>query len=127
MPRFQNDSMLDAALNWIKDNTTQIWVLSSGTTSITYDNAKTWKLAGNAIASTAFALAAGDVSGRKTTVAIVSGVSVTTTGDASHLCLVNTTASSVTYLTEASTQTITAGNSMNTGVFDIEIEDSSAP
>jgi len=127
MPRYQNDSMLDAAINWVKDNTDKIFILSSGTTSLTYDQAKSFTLASAAVASTIFSIANGDVSGRKGTVGIVSAVSVTTTGSATHFCCVNASASSVTYLTETSAQVLTAGNSLNTQAWDFELEDSVAP
>lgn len=127
MPRLQNDTMLDQALDWAKDNTNKIFILSSGTTSLTYDQAKTFTLASVAVTSTIFSLANGDVSGRKTTVAIVSGISVTTTGTANHTALVNSTGSSITYLTETSAQSLTAGNTLQTTAWDIEIEDPQAP
>ena len=126
MPRYQNDSMLDAALDWVKDNTDKIFILSSGTTTMTYANAKAWSLASVAVASTVFSLAAGDTSGRKTTIGIVSAVSVTTTGNVNHTCLVNASASSITYLTPTSVQVLTAGNKLNTQAWDIEIHDASA-
>ena len=127
MARSQNDLMLDAALNWVKDNTEKMFVMSSGVHPMTYASAKAHALASIAIASTVFTLADGDVSGRKMTVAIVSGISVTTTGSATHTALVNSTSSFVCYLVPTSTQVVTAGNSLNTTAFDIEIEDSSAP
>lgn len=127
MARSQNDSMLNAALNWVKDNSDKIFILASGVHPMTYASAKAHTLASVSIASTIFSLADGDVSGRKLTVGIVSAVSVTTTGSATHTALVNSTGSSVTYLTQTSAQVITAGNSLNTQAWDIEIEDSAAP
>lgn len=127
MARYQNDSMLDAGLNWVKDNTDKLLILSDGSTIMTYDFAKTNTLASVAVASTIFTLGNGDVSGRKITIAIVSGISVTTTGSATHTALVNASASSVTYLTESSAQPLTAGNALDTTAFDIELEDSAAP
>ena len=127
MARSQNDSMLDAALQFVIDNSDKIFILASGVHPMTYASAKAHSLASAAIASTIFSIADGDVSGRKLTVAIVSSISVTTTGSVTHTMLVNASASSVTYLTETSAQALTAGNSLNTQAWDIEIEDSAAP
>ena len=125
MPRFQDDLMLDAALDWLKDNTTARWALASSVT--TYGSAVTEKLASATVVSTMFTKAAGDVSGRKVTVAVVSAVSVTTQGSATHYALVHPTSSRLCYMVPASVKLLPAGSEVTFGAFDIEIEDSAAP
>lgn len=125
MARFQDDLMLDAALDWVKDNTAARWALNDE--AQTYGSAVTAKLASATIVSTQFTKAAGDVSGRKVTCAVVSGVSVTTQGSATHYALVNPASSRLAYLVPASVKLLPAGSEVTFGAFDIEIEDSAAP
>lgn len=127
MARWTPNTYIDAMLQQIEDDSEAIWVLSSGVVNITFDQAKTWKMASATIASTFFTIGDGDVSGRKTTVAAVSGISVTVSGVANHTILVKPSTSAVVYLTEASAQNLTAGNTMTTGVWDIEVRDPQAP
>lgn len=124
MPRFQNDLMLDASLDWLIANSTMRWALSSD--EYTVASAAAVKLASATIASAQFTKADGDVSGRKVTCAVVSGVSVATQGSATHYCLTNGS-SLFTYLVPASTKLLPAGAVVTFGAFDIEIEDSAAP
>lgn len=123
MARFQNDSMLDAALDWLIAQSTARWAISGDAAS--YASAASLKLASATIASAQFTKADGDVSGRKVTCAVVSGVSVATQGSATHYALVN--ASVLTYLVPASTKLLPAGSEVTFGAFDIELEDSAAP
>lgn len=121
MVKITNDSAMDAMLQWIEDNTNAMWILASASAGMSFDGAKTHKLASATIASTVFTIANGDTSGRKTTVAIVSGISVTTTGSVNHVALVHTSNSTLIHLAQTSAQALTAGNSLNTSAFDIEV------
>jgi len=127
MAKWQNDTMLDQALQWVEDQSDQICICSGQPAS--YDaavgNTGTQVLATHAIVSTAFTIADGDASGRKSTVAQQTGVSVTTTGTGDHFALVNTSTSTLVYVTTASAQSLTAGNSMTTAAWDIELADNS--
>lgn len=125
MARYQNDLMLDAALDWLIANSTARWALSADAT--TYASAAAVKLASATIASANFTKADGDVSGRKVTVGVVSAVSVGTQGSATHYALVNPVGSVMAYLVPASVKLLPAGSEVTFGAFDIEIEDSSAP
>ena len=127
MARWCPNTHIDAMLQSIEDTATALWVLSSGAVSMTYDNAKSWKMASATVVSTLFTIGDGDVSGRKTAIAAVSGISVTVSGTATHIALVKQSTSALVYLTEASAQVITAGNTMSTGVWDIEVRDPTAP
>jgi len=127
MAKFQIDAMLDTSLQYVEDQTDQMCICSGQPASFdaAVGNTGTQNLAVATIVSTAFTIANGDASGRKTTVAQQTGVSVTTTGTADHVALVNTTASTLIYVTTASSQAVTAGNSMTTAAWDIEIADAS--
>lgn len=125
MARYQDDLMLDAALDWVIANSTARWALSSD--AATYGSAVTAKLASATIASANFTKADGDVSGRKVTVGVVSAVSVGTQGSATHYALVNPASSRLSYLVPASVKLLPAGSEVTFGAFDIELEDSAAP
>lgn len=125
MARYQIDAMLDAALQYVVDNTNARWAISADVT--TYGSAVTAKLASATITSTAFTIANGDTDGRKVTCAVVSGVSVTTTGSAINFVLVNTGTSALIYETPASVKLLPAASEVTFGAFDITIRDSSAP
>jgi len=123
MARKQNDSMLDAALQWVEDNTDTMWICSNGSAATNYDSAKNRKLASAVVASTIFTIADGDVSGRKSTVGVVSGVAVLADGTATHVVLVNVSASTLIYMTESSAQVLASGNTLTTTAWDIELRD----
>ena len=125
MARYQNDLMLDAALDWVIANSTARWALAEDVT--TYASAVTHKLASATIASAQFTIAAGDVDGRKVTCAVVSGVSVTTQGSATHFALVKQVGSVLAYLVPASTKLLPAASQVTFGAFDITLRDASAP
>lgn len=123
--RYQNDLMLDAALDWLIANSTARWVLNNGAS--TYASALAARLASVTISSATFSKANGDVSGRKVSVAVASGVSVTVQGSATHYALVRPVGSVLAYVVPASTKLLPAGSEVVFGVFDIELEDSAAP
>lgn len=70
-----------------------------------------------------FTLAAGDVSGRKVTVAAQSGASVTASGTATHVVLATGGGTDVLrYVTTCTSQSVTSGNTADIGAWDVEIE-----
>lgn len=126
MVKFANDAdVMDQALNQLKLRTTLLTVcegLPAGRTSaITQKGFGGQMLAQKSMTSTQFTLANGDVSGRKLTVAQQTSLPVSATGGGNHVCLV--TASSLAYVTTATSQTLTAGNTLTVNAWDIEIAD----
>ncbi len=126
MARFADDSLMDVMLNSIKTRPNLLTVCAGQpvgrTSAITIGGQA---LAQVAIISTDFTgPAAGDVSGRKIAVDQQTGLTVSSTGNADHVCL--TTAASLLYITTATTQTLTSGNSLTVNAWDIEILDPSA-
>ncbi len=126
MARFADDSLMDAMLAEIKTRATQLTVTigqPAGRTSAITEGAQ--MLAQVTIISTDFTGPAdGDVSGRKIAVDQQAGLTVSATGVADHVCLV--TAASLLYITTATSQSLTAGNSLTVNAWDIEVLDPSA-
>lgn len=63
----------------------------------------------------------GDTSGRKITVNALSGLTAGSTGTATHIALVD--ASNVLYVTTCSSTSITSGNTVDIGSWDVEVAD----
>lgn len=122
MAKWQNDSMLDAAFDWVRARVTQMTVCNAQPT--TYAEAtSTYKLADIALTSTGITLADGDTNGRKMTIGAKSGVTVDTTGAASHIALAGSTGSTLLYVTTCTTQALTTGNTVDFPAWDVEIAD----
>jgi hypothetical protein len=81
----------------------------------------TYNLASVSMAGGDFTKAAGDVSGRKVTVAAKSGINVTASGSATHVALV--TASDLKVVTTVAAQTLTSGNTVSLGTWKVEYQD----
>lgn len=73
--------------------------------------------------NTDYTKADGDVSGRKITVAMKNGVSIATTGTATHIALATTGDSTLRYVTTCTSQALIAGNTVNVPAWDIEVRD----
>lgn len=126
MARYQNDSMLDAALDWIRARITIMTACNAQPTTYTQATS-TYKLADIAMTSTDLTLANGDVSGRKVTVGAKSGVTIDVTGTANHVALAGSTGATILlYVTVCSSQSLTTGNTVNFPAWDIEIADASS-
>ena len=74
-------------------------------------------------ADTDFTKANGDVSGRKVTVAAKSGVTVDTSGTATHVAIARVADTTLRYVTTCTSQVLTAGNTVNIPAWDIEVAD----
>ncbi len=119
--KWSNDGMLDAGLNWIKTNCANICICSQQPTTFAEANA-TYMLARGALAEGDFGNPVnGDESGRKIVVPSVADISVTNTGDENHVALIS--ADTLLYVTTSTQQTLTAGNTVTTPAWDIELED----
>lgn len=129
MAKFANDTVMDAALSTIRENVKRITVCSGQPTTV--NQAQDLKPTGKALARLAAtsagsfaALANGDASGRKLTVNQHSGIAVSATGGGDHVALLSSTAASTLwYVTTATSQTLTSGNTLTINAWDIEIAD----
>lgn len=124
MGKAVHDDVLDGALNILKNNATRLTVCSTQPTTYTEANA-TYALADVTIDSSDFTNADGDTSGRKTTIGAQSAFNVDTSGTAQHIALLDVTNSKLLYVTTCTSQALTAGNTVSTPAFDIEIADPS--
>jgi len=122
MAVWQNDLMLDAALDWIRARVTQMTVCSAQPTSYA-EAVTTYKLADVSITSTDLTLGDGDVDGRKVTIGAQNGVTVDTTGTANHVALAGSTGSTLLLVTTCTTQALTTGNTVDFPAWRDELAD----
>jgi hypothetical protein len=122
MAKSVHDDVLDGALNIIKNNCTRMVACSAQPTTFTEANA-TFALANVTMASGDFTAANGDTSGRKLTVASKTGVSVTTSGTANHVALLDVTNSKLLYVTTCTAQGVSTGGTVDFGTWKVEIAD----
>lgn len=122
MPKFANSLVMDAAFDYV-DQADTMRVLSAYTAGDSHATVVTNTLASVAVTpDTDFTKAAGDTSGRKVTVAAKNGVSVSTTGTATHIALTRTSDTSVRYVTTCTSQSLTSGNTVNIPAWKVEIQ-----
>lgn len=122
MGKAVHDDVLDGALNILKNNVTREVLCSQEPTTYTEANA-TYMLANVTLASGDFTNANGDTSGRKTTVAAKTGITVTNSGTSTHAALLDVTNSKLLYVTTHTSQALTSGNTVNIGSWKVEIAD----
>lgn len=118
MAKFAPDAVLDTLLDKVATATSLIVTTSQPT-----DRA-TAVAAALATASTTggdFTKADGTTNGRKLTIAAKSNVSVTATGSATHVALVDGT--NLLYVTTVTAQTLTSGNTVTVPTWTITIAD----
>jgi len=122
MGKWQNDTVLDQALTYVKTNmdSGEIWVLNTSATDMTTASAA--KLAETVTASGDFTLANGSATGRSLVYTGASGVTVSTTGTANHLALTNGS-STLYWVTTVTSQALTATNTVTIPSFSGTIAD----
>jgi len=129
--KYANDSMMDAALSWVKTNGVKMYVTTASIdsastpsyTKITSTAALTAAISMSSLASVS--LADGDTSGRKLSVPQKASIAVTGSGTAARVCLVNSSGSVVTYVTTCTSQALASGNTITIPTWDIEVRDPS--
>lgn len=138
MAKNVHDNILDASLNYLKNNGNRLVVLTAEPTgSSAYTNAQTdydssgYRLAEATISASDFTGPAdGDTSGRKITVNAQSSMSingVASSANATHVAVLKNASSAssqlVLYTTTCTSQSLTGGNKVNTPAWDIELRD----
>lgn len=122
MPKSVHNDVLDGAFD-VLDQADLMTVCSAEPTTRT-EAVTTFKLADIAMTpNTDYTKADGDVSGRKVTVAAKSGVTVDSSGTATHVALVDATR--LLYVTTCTSQALTAANTVNFPAWAVEILDPS--
>lgn len=81
------------------------------------------KLGSVSVSTSDFSKADGDTSGRKVTIGGVTGGSITVSGTASHIALVDDDNSDLLHVTTISDQSVSSGNDFDVDAYDEEIED----
>jgi len=122
MAKSVHNDILDAALNYIKNNATRICVDSTEPT--TYTQAETtYMLVIKTISSSDFTGPAdGDTSGRKVTSNQHTDVTITNSGTAAHIAF-TVAGSKLLFVTTCSNQALVATNKVTVPAWDIEIAD----
>lgn len=122
MPKYCHPDILDAALAVIASADSMVLTPSL---PASYAAAVAAAIATVAIDASDFTgPAAGDVSGRKITVAAQPGLTIDVEGDPSHVCLLDTIGERLLYATEEGTvQTLLVGNLVDVPAWAIEIRD----
>ena len=118
MAKFASNDVLDGSL-----------IVASGATRLVATNgqpasfaaANSGKLAEAVLTGADFSLAAGDVSGRKVTVAAKSGLAVLAAGTADHVALLDVAGSRLLYVTTCPAQPLAAGGTVSIASWAIEI------
>jgi hypothetical protein len=122
MGKLVDDLVLDAALNYLKNNVTRMVACSAQPTTYTEGNS-TYALANVTLASGDFTIANGDTSGRKVTVGAKTGVSVSVSGTVTHVALLDVTNSKLLYVTTTTSQGVSTGGTVDFGSWKVEIAD----
>ena len=116
MGKYVNPTVLDAALGIVRTATRMVALNGQ---PADYAAANAGKLAESALTTADFTIAAGDISGRKVTVAAKSGLTVVTAGTADHIALLD--GSSLLYVTTCPTQGLPSGGTVSIGTWAVEI------
>lgn len=122
MGKLVHDDVLDAALGMVRNNATKMVACSAEPASYSAANGSL-KLAEVAMSTADFTIANGATSGRRVVVAEKSGVAVTASGTANHVALLDTANSRVLYVTTCTPQSLTVGQTVTFGSWDVEIAD----
>jgi len=123
MAKWANDAVMDAALDYVSTNATELYLCSGGAAPADRTAARAASLIDTTtpVSPSFSANANGDVSGRKVTVQQVTDEAITASGDATHIALCSGT--TLIYVTTCTTQTLTSGGTVTIPAWDIEIED----
>ncbi|QMW23381.1 hypothetical protein [Sandaracinobacteroides saxicola] len=116
MGKWVADVVLDGALNIVAGATRMVAVNGQ---PASFAAANAGKLAEAVMAPADFTLAAGDVSGRKVTVAAKNGLAVLSNGSADHVALLDATR--LLYVTTCPVQSLPTGGTVNFAAWAVEI------
>lgn len=120
---YLTDNVLDSGLGYLTANGARMDICSQEPAN--YTEATSTYTLGNKTSVTTGSPANGDTSGRKVTIAAVSGGSVTGSGTASHWAYSKTSATAELLAAKSlsSSQAVTSGNTWSMGAIDVEIPD----
>ncbi len=120
MAKWVADEVLDGALQVISGATRMVAVAGQ---PANYAAAWAGRLAEATMSGADFALANGDASGRKVSVAAKTGVPVVAAGTADHVALVSPVGERLIYVTTCPARALAAGGSVNFDAWAVELGD----
>ncbi len=118
MGKFASTDVLDGSLNIVRAATRMV---ATNGQPASYAAADSGRLAEAALASGDFTLAAGDISGRKVSIAAKSGLAVVAAGTADHVALLDAATSRLLYVTTCPSQALVSGGTVSIAGWSIEI------
>jgi hypothetical protein len=118
MGKFASTDVLDGSLNIVRGATRMVALNGE---PATYSAAFAGRLAEAVMTTADFTLAAGDISGRKVTVAARSGLSVIAAGTADHVALLDVAGSRLLYVTTCPAQAVVSGGLVSIASWSVEI------
>lgn len=122
MAKSIHDDVLDAALDYLETYGNEIDVCSAQPT--TYAEAHTtYMLAQHTLTTADSVIANGDSSGRKLTWSQQADITITNSGTATHVAVVDTGNSKLLLVTTCTSQALTSGNTVTIPTFDDELAD----
>lgn len=126
MARYAPNGFYSNGFNSIRNGAVRrLLVLDSEVT--VYANLAAATLAAVTIDNNDLTEANGTVSGRRLNVAQQADLSITASGDATHIAIVDDDANTVLYITVCTTQTLTSGGTVTVPTWGIEIRAPAAP
>ena len=123
MAKFADDAIMNLALDSVKASTKRMTVCAGQPATFASATTQGAQMLAQVITSAGSfgSTADGDSSGRKIAVSQHSGIEVSATGGGNHVVLLTSTA--IKYITTATSQTLTDGNTLTVNAWDIEIAD----
>lgn len=118
MPKFASNDVLDGSLAVVASATR---VVATFGQPASFADANSAKLAEATLTGADFGLAAGDISGRKVTVAAKSALPVLAAGTADHVALLDVAGARLLYVTTCPAQALAAGGTVSIAEWAIEI------
>jgi len=126
MAKLVADAVLDAALQYLEDNVDFLSVCEGAPTTYEHAHSNKGTGAGKVLASSAtptFTGPADDTSGRKITVDEEAAMTVDVSGAADHVALCDVGSTALLYVTTATEQSLTSGNTVTVPAWKIGIGD----
>lgn len=118
MPKFASNDVLDAGLA-VASTATRM-VATNGQPA-SFAEATSGSLVEASLTGADFTIGAGDISGRKLTIAAKSGLAVTAAGTADHIALLDVTGERLLYVTTCPAQALVPGGTVSIAAWSIEI------
>lgn len=126
-PTTRNGKVYEVTTAGTSDNSEPTWPTTAGNTvtdgSVVWTCRNNYSLAKGSLSGGDFTKANGDTSGRKTTVAAKTGLSIHTTGTANHIATADDGTKALRDVTTCTSQALTSGGTVDTSAWKHEIAD----